>query len=373
MRELSPIALHRRKPVPRDRPVTQIIPFFDGHNDFLLRLQKEPEQRQELWLGATGKGHLDLKRMREGGFAGGLFAIYVPSPSQGLDYMGLMKQAPFEVPLPPLMTAADAQPIALAMAGHLHWMERAAPQDFAVCRTAGAVRAAMGASKVAAVMHMEGAEAIGPDLDALYLFHAMGLRSLGPVWSRPTVFGHGVPFKFPGSPDIGPGLTEAGRNLVRLCNELGILIDLSHMNQAGFEDVARLSNAPLVATHSNVHALCASPRNLTDRQLAQIRDSGGMVGLNFSVSFLRGDGMGSSDTGLDAMVRHIDYLVDKLGEDHVGLGSDFDGCMVPDPIKDVTGVPNLFRALADHGYDDGLLAKLARENWLGCLDRTLKD
>jgi membrane dipeptidase len=352
--------------------VTDLLPFFDGHNDFLLRLQREPERRDELWLGANGNGHLDLGRMKQAGFAGGLFAIYVPSPSTGLDYMDLMKQAPFEVPLPDRMTTDMAQPVALAMAGLLHWMERAAPDDFAVCRSAAAVRATFGGGKIAAVMHMEGAEAIGADLDALYLFHDMGLRSLGPVWSRPTAFGHGVPFKFPGTPDTGPGLTEAGKDLVRLCNELGIMIDLSHINQAGFEDVAKLSRSPLVATHSNVHALSNSPRNLTDRQLDQIRDSAGMVGLNFATGFLRADGMRDPRIGLDVMVRHIDYLAEKLGEDHVGLGSDFDGCVVPDPIKDVTGVPNLFQALRIHGYDAPLLAKLAHGNWLDCLDRSLK-
>ncbi|HVY50733.1 MAG TPA: dipeptidase [Devosia sp.] len=355
--------------------MTDPISFFDGHNDFLLRLKNAPERRRDLWLGATGEGHLDLGRMKTGGFAGGLFAIYVPSPSSGggLDYMAMMKQAPFEVPLPAMMAPEAAQPAAFAMAGHLHWMERAAPDDFALCRSAAAVRSVFGSGRIAAVMHMEGAEAIGPDLDALYLFYEMGLRSLGPVWSRPTVFGYGVPFKFPASPDIGPGLTEAGKDLVRLCNRLGIMIDLSHMNQAGFEDVARLSTAPLVATHSNAHALCASARNLTDRQLDQIRETGGMVGLNFSSSFLRSDGMGNPDLGLDVMVRHIDYLLEKLGEDHVGLGSDFDGCIVPNPIRDVTGVPRLFDALADHGYDAPLLAKLAHENWLGCLDRCLRD
>ncbi len=354
--------------------MTDSIAFFDGHNDFLLRLKNAPERREELWLGNTGEGHLDLKRMQQTGFAGGLFAIYVPSPSQGagLDYMAMMKQSPFEVPLPNLLSAEFAQPVALAMAGHFQWMARSAPDSFAICRSAAEVRSTFGNGRVAGVLHMEGAEAIDEDLDALYLFYDMGLRSLGPVWSRPTVFGYGVPFKFPGHPDIGPGLTDRGKELIRLANELGILIDLSHMNQAGFEDVARLSNAPLVATHSNVHALCASPRNLTDRQLEQIRESSGMVGLNFSTSFLRADGMGSSNVGLDVMVRHIDYLVEKLGEDHVGLGSDFDGCTVPDPIKDVTGVPKLFDALREHGYGEALLAKLAHGNWLACLDRTLK-
>jgi len=353
--------------------MTNPLPFFDGHNDFLLRLQQEPERREELWLGDTGLGHLDLKRMQQSGFAGGLFAIYVPSPKSGLDYMQIMKQAPFEVPLPAMMLPEAAQPIALSMAGHLHWMERAAPDAFKVCRSAAETRATFGSGKIAAVMHMEGAEAIGADLDALYLFHDMGLRSLGPVWSRPTLFGHGVPFKFPATPDIGPGLTEVGKDLIRLCNELGIMIDLSHMNEAGFNDVARLSSSPLVATHSNVHALSNTPRNLTDRQLDMIRESKGMVGLNYAVGFLRADGMGTSDVGLDVMVRHLDYLIDKLGEDHVGLGSDFDGCTVPDPIKDVTGVPNLFAALRIHGYDPALLTKLASTNWLDCLGRCLKE
>ena len=353
--------------------MTDVIPFFDGHNDFLLRLKNAPEQRHDLWLGSTGTGHLDLTRMKQGGFAGGLFAIWVPSSNTApsANYQAQMEKVPFEVPLPDLMNLGEAQPAALAMAGHFHWMERSAPDDFVICRTPSAVRATMQAGKIAGVMHMEGAEAIGADLDALYLFYEMGLRSLGPVWSRPTVFGYGVPFKFPGGPDIGPGLTEPGKDLVRLCNELGVLIDLSHMNQAGFEDIARLSKAPLVATHSNVHALTASPRNLTDRQLEQIRDSGGMVGLNFATSFLRADGLASPDFGFDVMVRHIDYLVDKLGEDHVGLGSDFDGCTVANPLKDVTGVPRLFEALSNAGYDAPLLAKLARDNWLSCLDRCL--
>ncbi|HZP21745.1 MAG TPA: dipeptidase [Bauldia sp.] len=354
--------------------MSDLIRFFDGHNDLLLRLYSAPEKREEIWLGSSGAGHLDLQRMKRAGFAGGLFAIYVPSPGEGsmADFMALMAHAPFEVPLPPPIPHEKAQPVALGMAGQLYWMERAAPDDFAICRSAAAVRAALDAGRIAGVMHMEGAEAIGPDLDALYLFHALGLRSLGPVWSRPTVFGHGVPFKFPGDPDIGPGLTDRGKELVRLCNQLGIMIDLSHMNRAGFDDVARLSTAPLVATHSNVHALCRTPRNLTDRQLAQIRESSGMVGLNFSTSFLRADGMAATDMTLDPMLRHMDYLIEKLGEDHVGLGSDFDGCTLPDPIKDVTGVPTLFRALADHGYDNALLVKLARDNWLDCLDRSLK-
>lgn len=349
-------------------------PFFDGHNDFLLRLWKSQTPREETWLGETGAGHLDLARMKQAGFAGGLFAIFVPPISSGPppDFKALMANPPYAMPMPPLMDHGTAQPSALAMAGLLHWMERAAPDDFGVCRSVADIRAAMAADTIAGVMHIEGAEAIGPDLDALYLFHEMGLRSLGPVWSRETIFGHGVPMAFPGTPDTGPGLTARGHDLVRLCDELGILIDLSHLNEAGFDDVAATSTAPLVATHSNAHAICASPRNLTDRQLHMIRERGGMVGLNFATFYLNADGRSDSAMGWDVILRHLDHLMTHAGEDHVGLGSDFDGCVLPDLIGDVTGVQAFFTAMQAHGLDATLIAKLARENWLACLARCLR-
>ncbi len=353
--------------------MTDTVPFFDGHNDFLLRLMKSPAPRETTWLGDAGTGHMDLQRMKRAGFAGGLFAIFVPPVSSGPppDFKALMAHPPYNLPLPPAMDHASAQPVALTMAGLLHWMERAAPDDFALCRSVADIRAAMDAGRIAAVMHMEGAEAIGPDLDALYLFHDMGLRSLGPVWSRPTIFGHGVPMAYPGTPDIGPGLTDLGKDLVRLCNRLGILIDLSHLNEAGFDDVAALSTAPLVATHSNAHALCPSPRNLTDRQLHAIRDSGGLVGLNYATFYLNADGTADTSTGWDVMLRHLDHLLEVMGPDHVALGSDFDGCVLPDLIGDVTGVQGLLRAMADHGHDAALIDRIARGNWLDCLARTI--
>jgi len=350
-----------------------VIPVFDGHNDILLKLLRLPaEARDAAWLEGNGSGHLDLPRMQRGGFAGGFFAIYIPSPHNGVDYDTLMDTPPYDVALPDLIGAEAAQPTALAMAGILLRMERISGGAFRVCRSAAEVRAAVAAGTVAAIMHLEGAEPIGPDLDALHAFHAMGLRSLGPVWSRPTIFGHGVPFRFPGSPDTGPGLTDLGRALVRECNALGVMIDLSHLNEAGFNDVAALSDAPLVATHSNAHALTASTRNLTDRQLAMIADSNGMVGLNFATVFLRPDGRQSADMTWDPVLRHMDHLLERLGEDRLGFGSDFDGATVPQGIGDVAGLPALLDALRAHGYSEPLLQKLAHENWLALLDRTLK-
>ena len=127
----------------------------------------------------------------------------------------------------------------------------------------------------------------------------------------------------------------------------------------------------MVATHSNAHAICPSSRNLTDRQLAMIRDSGGMVGLNFSVSFLRPDGRQLAETGWDPILRQMDYLLERMGENHLGFGSDYDGCTTPEVIGDVMGLPKLLQALSDHGYDRPLLEKLAHSNWLALLDRTL--
>ena len=347
-------------------------PVFDGHNDFLLRLLRDPARRERIWLEGDGEGHLDLPRMRRGGFAGGLFAIWVPSPDEDVlgDLDAATEAPPYAVPLPPPLALGTAQPIALAMLGHLLWMERASGGALRICRTAAEIRACLKAGAVAAVVHLEGAEPIGEDLDALHLLHAMGLRSLGPVWSRPNAFGHGVPFACPGDPDVGPGLTAAGKALVRACNGLRIMIDLSHLNARGFDDVAALSDAPLVATHSNAHALAPVPRNLTDRQLATIRESDGMVGLNLATSFLNADGRRAADRGLDAVLRHLDHLIDRVGEDRVGLGSDFDGATVPEAIGDAAGLPALIDALGAHGYGASLVAKLAHGNWLRTLERT---
>ena len=351
--------------------MTDTLPVFDGHNDFLLRLLRDPKRRAAIWLEGEGRGHLDLPRMRTGGFAGGLFAIYISSPAEpGFDHDAAMDAPPYDLPLPAPIGHEAAQPTALAMAGHLMWMERAAEGAFRLCRSVAEIRAAMAAGAVAGVMHMEGAEAIDPDLDALHAFHAMGLRSLGPVWSRPTAFGHGVPFRFPGDPDTGPGLTEAGRALVRECNRLRILVDLSHLNANGFDEVAAISDAPLVASHSNAHALTPSSRNLTDRQLDLIAESGGLVGLNFATCFLRPDGRRSPEMGWEAVLAHLDHLIARLGEDHVGLGSDFDGAEVPQGIGDASGLPALQAAMRAHGYDDALMEKLCHANWLSVLDRT---
>lgn len=347
------------------------IPIFDGHNDTLLRFYQNDDVDYADFLTEMQGGHIDLVRARRGGFTGGFFAVYVPNPELRIDPDNMPEIAkPYA---PPAVEFVYAQGVALRMMADLFKLEALSAGQVKVARSADDLQACIASGVFAAILHFEGAEAIDEDLNALEVFYQAGLRSLGIVWSRPTIFAHGVPIAFPASPDIGPGLTDAGKRLVKRCNELGIMIDLSHMNEKGFWDVAALSDAPLVATHSNVHAICPVTRNLTDKQLDAIKASDGMVGLNFATSFLNEDGAWDSDRPLDIMVRHLDYLVERLGETRVGLGSDYDGARVLDDVSDVSKLPNLIDALRAAGYNDDLLRKLCHENWLRVLRQTWKE
>jgi membrane dipeptidase len=364
------------------------LQIFDGHNDVVSRLLADERANIRAWITegkGTGprdfferskQGHIDLSRAREGGFAGGLFSIYVgpdpQAPPPAGPILGRHAGEDIAVKFPRALELGFAQRTSLAQLGVLFRLQRQSQDQLRVVRTLAEVQRCFDDGALAAVIHFEGAEAIDPQLDMLEVFYATGLRSLGPVWSRPNDFGEGVPFLFPHSPDTGPGLTDAGRALVRACNELGILVDLSHMNERGFWDIAALSTAPLVASHSNAHALTPTPRNLTDRQLDAIRDSGGVVGVNFAIGFLRADGGEDPATPISRIVDHFQYLVDRMGVDHVGFGADLDGARVPDAVGDVAGLPRVVDGLRLAGFDDASLQQLTHGNWLRVLGQTWK-
>lgn len=343
---------------------------FDGHNDALGRIYGG-ETVGASFLERGDTGDLDLPRAREGGLGGGFFAIMASSekshPTIKLTLDGI------EATMGSSVGLEHAQKAAIRGTAGLFRLEEESAGQIKVVRTADELADCLAGGIFAAVLHFEGAEPIGPDLDSLEVFYRGGLRSLGLVWSRPTIFANGVPFMFPHSPDTGPGLTDLGRELVTACNRLGIMIDLSHLNEAGFWDVAKLSQAPLVATHSNAHSICAATRNLTDKQLDAIKESDGMVGVNFAVGFLREDGMSEADTPIATIVKHLDYLVERLGIDRVGLGSDFDGATMPAELGDVTGLPKLIAALRESGYDDESLKKLTHANWVRVLRKTWRN
>lgn len=343
--------------------------IFDGHNDVLVKTFRAGGMVAARQFSEGRTGAIDKIKAKTGGFAGGFFAVFVPTPSDDLEFKNQerVKEA-YTLPLAEPISRDEALEVSLTQIAILLDFERQGA--LRLCRTVRDIRACMADGVMAAIFHIEGAEAIDENLETLDVFHAAGLRSLGPVWSRNNIFGDGVPFHFPATPDIGNGLSDAGKRLVKRCDELGIMVDLSHLNTKGFWDVAKISTKPLVATHSNAHVICPHARNLTDDQLHAIRETDGMVGLNFATAFLREDGRMLSDVPLSQMLRHLDHLIETLGETRVGLGSDYDGAMVPDAITTAADLPRLTDAMARHGYDDALIARLCHENWLRVLELT---
>jgi membrane dipeptidase len=325
----------------------------------------------------SAEGHIDLPRAREGGLGGGFFAVYIYDPvnaeratDKAASLETAMKMYGDESTWPEPMPLDYAQSGALDLFGRLLQIAQASDGEVQVVRTAADLQRDLDTGVFAMLLHFEGAEPLDPEGHALETFYAAGLRSVGLTHSRRNRFARGVPFKFPHSPDTGAGLTDAGKALVRQLNRRKVMIDLSHLNEQGFWDVEKITDAPLVATHSNAHRLTPSPRNLTDKQLDAVRASRGMAGLNFHVGFLREDGGWETNTPLTRMVDHIEHMVERMGIDHVGLGSDFDGATMPDELTDATALPKLMQAIRDRGYSGEDLRKLAHGNWVRVLRET---
>ncbi|MBM43504.1 MAG: peptidase [Phycisphaerae bacterium] len=346
------------------------IPILDGHNDTLTRLFPPADDTSCGIDDRRGDGHIDLVRARQGGLAGGFFAIFIPSLGEGTSHEitandGTTLEAGCFEPLDHAPARAQAESVLDRMEAMLEGAE----DRIRLVRTVADIEQCMVDGAMALILHYEGVEMLSEDLSELEADYARGLRSLGPVWSRSNAFAHGVPFAFPCTPDIGPGLTSAGKDLVRRCNDLGIMLDVSHMNYRGFMDLAGLTNAPIIATHCGVHAICASSRNLLDDQLDLVRESNGIVGVNFHVGFLRPDGANDEETPLSVIADHLDYMVERMGIEHVALGSDFDGALMPAPLGDCAGLPSLMDVLANRGWSDESLHALGTGNWL----RVLRD
>ena len=330
--------------------------IVDGHNDALLRVRRSGGSL----LDRSKAGHLDVPRAREGGLGGGFFAVFVPGEDR-IDWVAAA-DPPYELPLAPPVDPDHAA------------LEAAATADLArplhLVRTADELEPCVAGEGFGAILHLEGAEPIEPDLSNLEGWYERGLRSIGLVWSRPNAFASGAPFRYPSSADVGPGLTRAGRALVDACERLGIALDVSHLNTRGLRGVLRRARGPVVATHSNAYAVCPASRNLTDAELLAIAATGGVVGITFSVAMLRPDGRFDTRTPIADVVRHVDHVAAVAGIDHVALGSDFDGAAIPHEIGDVTGLPRVLEALRAAGYGDDDLRKIAHGNWLRVLDAT---
>lgn len=353
-------------PVGSSSGETDISPVIDGHNDTLLALRGLDDPVASFARGYED-GHIDLPRANEADYAGGFYAIFVRNEDPDYDIQETAEG--YEVPYAESVDHQRALAETVDMLSLLYRLEAAIPA-FVVVRSVEDIDKALERGTHFAIPHIEGAAAVTPDLSNLDFLYTAGVRSIGLTWSRPNQFGEGVPFVYPSTPDTGDGLTDAGKRLVDACNDRGIVCDLAHLNSAGFWDVAFRTTDPLIITHAGVHALSRTSRNLTDDQLDAVGDSGGVVGIQFGVENLRADADTNPDVPLSVIADHVEYVTDRIGVEHVALGTDFDGCTVPDAVGDVTGIPAVLDALAERGFTEGELERIAVGNWLRVLEET---
>lgn len=312
--------------------------IVDGHCDTLYAAARSGAD----WTRRLSRGHADLPRFVAAGVNIQFMAVFSDPAHRGPGY-----------------TLKALEMIELFWRG----IERAAGEGIvrtgAVLRRSDVRRAKDG---FWGLLSIEGGEAIGRSIDALLAFFRLGVRAMGLVWNYRNDLADGV------ADDSGGGLTPFGREVVKTMQEVGMIVDVSHLSASGFWDVVRTSRAPIVASHSNARALCNHPRNLTDDQLRAIADLGGVIGVNFYPPFLSGDGR----AGIEHVIRHIEHIAEVAGPDCVGLGSDFDGFEQElAGLEDVTRLPTLAERLKARGVSDGDVAKVMGENWARLLERTL--
>ena len=343
------------------------MPIIDGHNDTIKNIFLTKRN----FLEKCDNGHVDLIRACKAGLKCGFFAILSIAESikeREFGYGLSLSESGWEVAYPTPLRQEYAEKFTNDLMNYFfNMIDRTS--EIRVIKEFTEFSHNISQNILSVILHFEGAEAIKENLANLESYYNKGLRSLGIVWSRSNAFGYGVPFKFPCSPDLGPGLTKAGKELVRQCNELGIIVDLAHLNEKGFFDVEKISKAPLVVSHAAVHSVCNSSTNLTDYQIDAIKDSNGVIGVIFDVLNTRSDGKFIIDTPLSVITKHIDYIVNRIGIDYVAFGSDFDGGQIPLEVNDVTGMPKIVNLLKKIGYSVEDIEKIAYKNWL----RVIKD
>jgi membrane dipeptidase len=316
------------------------FPVIDGHVDTFLKMVEQNRKFSE----QSEIGHCDLFRMREGNVQAALFAI-----ESGYTMESLIRNIDiwFKVVSNPDSGVVQIKSI----------------DDFNNLTDSG---------KIGAILHFEGATGIDDDLMLLRLGYHLGLRSMGLTWSNVNKFGTGV--RVTTRHQRKTGLTDMGRDLVKKAQNLGITIDVSHLNDQSFWDLYAITEKPIIATHSNARSICNHPRNLTDDQIKAIHEKHGTIGINFCMKFLDPEHPGEEYTnlGLNIIKKHIDHIVKLADINTIAIGSDFDGTLVPNCVRDCTKFPDLWEYLLEHGYSNQDLKKLTHENLLRIFKNTWK-
>ncbi|QBS37883.1 MULTISPECIES: dipeptidase [Thermaerobacter] len=311
-------------------PYTPYGPIVDAHVDTVLDLAAGRRRLGE----RSPEGHVDLPRLEEAGVGVQVFAHWIEPAYK--PHAALVR----------FMELYDA---------FLAEVARNADR-IAVVTGVDDLQRTLAAGKVAAVVGIEGGEVLHGRLGVLRLLHRLGVRLVGLTWNERNDLADGA-----GDGRSGGGLSQRGVAVVREMNRLGMVVDVSHLSDAGFYDVLAVSRQPVVASHSNCRALCPHPRNLSDDQIRALAAQGGVMGMNFYARFLRADGPAT----VDDVVRHIEHVASLVGPEHVGLGSDFDGIgETPQGLEDVTRLPNLIEALLRRNWKEDHLRLVLAENFL---------
>ncbi|MCL4425648.1 MAG: dipeptidase [Firmicutes bacterium] len=310
----------------------------DAHCDTLLPLvrgQKTLTQRSEA-------GHIDLPRLQEGGVKVQFFAAYVEAdykPDRALKRAIQLFDVFFE-------------------------QIREAPQAITPATNMAEIKTAVAAGQVAAILAVEGGEAIQGDLGVLRMLYRLGVRSLGLTWNQRNDIADGV-----GEARTRGGLTEFGVKVVQEMNRLGLLVDVAHLSEAGFWDVCDVSEKPFVASHANSYALCPHRRNLKDEQIQALAEKGGVMGITFAAGFVDEE---EKKATLARVLDHVEHVVSLVGPDHVGLGSDFDGTRkVAAGLEDVTRLPAITEGLWKRGFGEEDVRKILGGNFLRVLEEVM--
>lgn len=293
--------------------------FLDLHCDTLTR---DGDDILRAW-----QGHINLDKLKRGGAWVQFFALFIPSGAEA-----------------PEVAGGPLAPHALYKRYYAVWQREMAANADAVAPAAGLadIRANTAAGRISAVLAVEDAAALEGRLERVDEMYAQGVRLMTLTWNDENELG----WPHSSDPDImGRGLKPFGVEVLRRMNELGMIVDVSHLSDGGFADVARLSSVPFVASHSCARSLSGHTRCLSDAMLRTLGDKGGVVGLNFCPRFLR---QGSDHATIDDVVRHALHIRDKAGIEALALGSDFDGIPGTLEFGDYAGLPRLAAALEQH-------------------------
>lgn len=250
---------------------------------------------------------------------------------------------------------------------------------FSLCRSVREAREAVEDGKIALFLSLEGAEPVGNDIFLLRTFYDLGVRLLGMTWSRRNYAADGCAFSVKDAPKTECGLTKFGRELVKEAQNLGMVLDVSHLNEPGFYEIASLSEKPFIASHSNCRALCSSPRNLTDLQIETLANARGVMGMNAYSAFASDV---ETERSAEKLAEHIDRIIELCGADHVGLGLDLCDCIASlrlgnsvlqngDLFADHTEAGEKFFRLIREKYPEDVADKILGENFMRVLEEVI--